>query len=331
MALLRREKEMPTDFWVIPNDEVINNRKKWLRRGHTYMIVRAVLMVVESIGRDSKNGPAVSMITLPRGSEFTTDTRVRTSVKLTDEVAKTLEVTVTKKLHAEVMTAVRTGSKLKAAALESTLQTEMQSRVGLELTNSVRDAMTHTRRVEIETTTEVSTSIRLPIENDTRVVRHLVLRPTNWDVYLVKADAVLLKWHRNITGRRVRKIIRSVAGSVERALFRLKIYEPQTETSIFLGNYVPDVDDTSLVQIDALEGDVPHHSPPSLTPLSSLAKRTFPTTAETARSVIVTRKKPAKRPVPESAVEAIDASESATASSSVLSKVRKLIPRRVAK
>jgi len=288
---------MPTTFCVVPSEEAVNSRRSWRKRGHTYMMIRSVLMIIQSVGRDSKNGPAVSIITLPRGSEITTEIRVKTSLKTAEEVSRTLESTVTTKVHSEIMTTVKSGTKVTAAALESTLQSELQSRLGVELTDTLRDAMTYTRRVDYEMSTEVNTAIRVPIVEDTQVVRHLVLRPVNWDVYLVGSDAVVLKWHRNLTGRRVRKITRSVASGLAKALFRLKIYEPQTETSIHLGEYVPEVDDAALVEVEELTCEVPRHTLPSLAPLSALARRTFPTTAETAKSLVATRKKPAKRPV----------------------------------
>lgn len=285
---------MPTTFVVIPSDESLAKRSTWSKgEKYGYSVVRSHLMIVETAGVEEKRGPVVEKLPFPAGSKVTTTFKVSQSAKLTDEVTNTLESTISTKLNQEVTTALKAGSAAKTPGFESSFQTEVQTRVGLELTESLREGLAQMRRIEIETSIEDTTTVELTLKEDTTVVKHLMLLPTHWDVYLVGAETLSLEWSRSWTLARVRKTHMPAIDNTKRALCRLTLYEPQRTTAIQLGTYIPELNEETYVDISPLDGKIPRRKIPVLTPLKDLAKIAFPTTAEVVSDFVTGKKRAA--------------------------------------
>ena len=285
---------MPTTFITVPADEALETRSNWTKDGSSYVLVRSHLMIVQSPSLIPKKGPILETISVPAGGEVTSDIKIKQSTKLTEEVARTLESTVATKINQELTTKIKSATSAKLSALESSFESELQARVGLELSESLRDGLTSMRRVEIETVLEDTTTVKFPVQERTTVVKHMMLKGTDWDVYLVGAEAITLEWKRTWAWTLVRKTLETARDNTKRPLFRLTLYEPQTTPSFETEEYTPEINDTSWVDLQPLDGKVPRRKIPELVPLATLAKRAFPTTVETVKAFVTPTKKPSK-------------------------------------
>jgi hypothetical protein len=271
---------MKAEFLTIPSDEQLRRQSTWRKKGDTWSVVRTQLMIVRSHATGVKKGPMIEGVDYPADSEVTTGFKVTYSLKLTEEVTRTLEKTVAKKINHEIASVLKSSATSKVPGVEMSLQSELQSRIGLELTESLHEGISDMRRIEAEQIVEDSTTVKLTLKEDSRITVYMMLVPTYWDVYLVRAESMTLQWKDSWYWPTVRKTMDPQVDEAARPLFRLVVYEPQGKASITLKQHVPEINESSFVEVQPLDGAVPRRKQDELTPLRDLARTAFPTKIE---------------------------------------------------
>ena len=285
-------------FVSIPAEDTLGDRSNWTKIGRNeYACVRNHIMIVESRSKERKNGPAFSSVTMPVGVTLTDQKKRIRTVKSTEQITRALESTVTTKLLSEVVSSFNNSTTVKASGLEVNFGASVSAKVGAEFVESLREAVTGTTTYEITETEEVSQEIEATVPTDTplyrKVTKHVVLRPVHWDIYLVRADVLVLKWHRTWYWARLRETVRTASICSVQALCRIVFYTPEPDYGIHYDAYVAEVDEDCLVSLEPLSGKLPRVRTRDVTDLIIYAKRAFPTTAERAAQRLRRRSKSA--------------------------------------
>jgi hypothetical protein len=283
------EAAMKTEFLIIPTDEQLKDPSTWRKRGNTYSVVRTHLMIVHEYGTDVKKGPMLEGNDYPAGAQVTNGFKVTYSIKITDEVTRAVETTIAKRINREIASTLKSGMTAKVPGAGTSLQSELHTRVGVELSESLREGLTEMRRIETEKVVEDSTTVTITLSEDSRITVYMMLRPAFWNVYLIRADSMTLQWEDEWYWPTVRKTMETQVDEKARPLFRLAVYEPQAKASMTLKPHVPEINESSFVEVLPLDGAVPRRKIEELTPLRLLAREAFPTTVDKIKAAI-TRK-----------------------------------------
>lgn len=284
---------MPKLHLRVPSDETLTSTRGWKKVSkHDFGAVQADYVVVQTREKVRK-GPPVRVVDVPGGTEYSVQDKRATVIKHTGEIQLSLQKAETSKFVAEAAAkiAAEVGLSGNPLALSAKLSSELQTKIGTELTEMVQETLTEKRSFELQDTREITRSVSYKPAPDgrprpaTTLQFYLNLWPWRWDFYLYRIRFLTLHYEKNWIWPDVRKTI--VAGTIEakRPLFSIRVYEPQDEYSWTDLEYTPDVTDQDLEEIKqyALTTAMPAVRFPLKPTLEDLARDAFPLSGETRR------------------------------------------------
>lgn len=292
---------MPS-FWIqTPSDSVLSDRRGWAQIGENkYAAIRHHLLVVESRDGRAKNGPVHKPVEWLVNTEYNMEEKITKVTKYTLSIQESITSTVTTKLSQEVLTKMGLSAGLDITNLGPTLTSEVQSKLGSELVESLQNGLSTTKTYEVETKTEQTESVKLKVSapdgsNGTRLVFiYFKLNQLFWDVYLYRTDYLQLEYKEwsllKLRWNDVRKTILSEEVPVKRPLFKIAYYEPVPAFSFRYDHYEPEVSDGNIVQSLALASRCPNANLQVDKSMEELARSAFPVSKAEKRQAKESRK-----------------------------------------
>jgi hypothetical protein len=256
--------------------------------------MRHHLLVVSRNGK-VKNGPIHKPVEWPVGAKFRMEEKITKVTKYTYGIQESITSTVTTKLSQEVLAKVGLSAGLDITNLGSKLSTEIESKFGAELTESLQNGLSATKTYEVETTTEQTESLDIKVtgkdgSNGTRdVFIYFKLRQLFWDVYLYRTDYLQLEYKERWYWTDIRKTILSPEIPVKKPLFSVAYFEPIPAFSFRYDSYEPEVDDGNTVQSLPLVSTSPTASLKPDKSMEELARLAFPVSRAERQKAKATR------------------------------------------
>lgn len=295
---------MPSSFWIqTPSDSMLSDVRGWAQIDvDKYAAIRHHLLVVERRDGNAKNGPVHKPVEWLVGTEYNMEEKITKVTKYTLSIQESITSTVTTKLSQEVLAKMGLNTGLTLTNLGAKLSTEVQSKIGTELIESLQSGLSTTKTYEVETTTEQTESVKVKVgapdgSNGTRqVFIYFKLNQLFWDVYLYRTDYLQLEYkERRLLKLRwsdVRKTILAEEILVKKPLFRIAYYEPVSSFSWRYDEYKPEVEDGNIVLSLPLTSPCPSVNLQPDKSMEELARSAFPVSKAEKQSA-----KEARRPV----------------------------------
>jgi hypothetical protein len=287
-----------SSFWIqTPSDSVLSDMRGWAQiDGNKYAAIRHHLLVVQRHGGNAKNGPIHKPVEWPVNTEYHMEEKITKVTKYTLGIEESITSTVTTKLSQEVLSKIGLSAGLDITNLGARLSTEVQSKIGAELVESLQSGLSTTKTYEVETKTEQTESLDIKVappdgSKGTRdVFIYFKLNQLFWDVYLYQTDYLQLEYKRRWYWTDVRKTILSDQISVKKPLFSIAYFEPVPAFSFRYDNYVPEIDDGNVVQSLALMSTCPTTKLQPDKSMEELAQSAFPVSRAEVRDAKETRR-----------------------------------------
>ena len=285
-------------FWIqTPSDIGLSEMRGWAEiDSNKYAAIRHHLLIVPNNGGKAKNGPIYRQMDWPIKTKYQLQDKIAKITKYTYGIQESITSTVTTKLSHEVLTTIGLSTGLDVTTLGAKLSTELQTKIGMELVESLQSGLTATRTYEVSTAAEKTKSIEIEVAaaDGSTGVRpvfiYFKLRPLFWDVYLYRTDYLQLEFRPRWIWPDVRETIISKEVLIKQPLFRIAYYEPEEEFSFKYDQYEPEVTDADIVQSLALTSAFPNAKPKPTTTLEKLARLAFPVSKKEKRETEEWRK-----------------------------------------
>jgi hypothetical protein len=306
-----------SSFWIVtPPDSMLSTVEGWDQTGpSSFATVRHLLLVVRREDKVLLNGRQVAEVEWPVGAEFQLQKKKSWVTKSTISLQESITSTVSTKISRELVAKMKSGVELGLTP-KAVLGAELQSKLGVELAESLQESLSMTTTYSIESLDEEVQSFKLTVPSNSaaqelgKIFIYFKLRKVIWNVYLYRTDVLQFEFSRKWLWKQVRDTLRDDEVQSREALFRIEYYEPVGSPSAAVGSYEPDVEEDGRAVVTVLNEPPPRVSMPSITPLKSLAKTALPTRAEKKAA----EKKPAaKKPAAKKAAAKKPAAKKAAA------------------
>jgi len=285
-------------FWIqTPSDSVLSDMRGWAQiDGDKYAAIRHHLLVVPRSDGKAKNGPIHKPVEWPVNTEYHMEEKITKVTKYTLGIQESITSTVTTKLSQEVLAKIGLSTGLDITNLGAKLSTEVQSKIGAELVESLQSGLSTTTTYEVETKTEQTESIDIKVapadgSKGTRdVFIYFKLNQLSWDVYLYRTDYLQLEYKRRWYWTDVRKTILSEQILVRKPLFSITYFEPVPAFSFRYDSYEPEVNDGNVIQSLALTSTCPTAKLQPDKSMEELARSAFPVSRAEVKHAKETRR-----------------------------------------
>lgn len=283
------------NFWIkTPSDYALSEKIGWAQiESNKYAAIRHHLLVVNKSGGKAKNGPILEQMDWPIGAQYEWQNKFTRVTKYTYGIQESITSSVTTKLSHEVLSKIALNAGLTLTALEAKLSAELQTKIGLELTESLQNGLSVTKTYEVSTSEEITDIITFAVAQgaDTKpIFVYFKMKPFFWDVYLYRTDYLQLEYRPRPILPDVRKTISSTIIYTKRPLFRVVYYEPVEKVSFKFDSYEPEVTEEELVKSVPLNSGFPGGDPGPTITLEKLAEIAFPKSKKERKASVEKRK-----------------------------------------
>ncbi|MFL6260032.1 MAG: hypothetical protein ACJ76Y_09995 [Thermoanaerobaculia bacterium] len=218
----------------------------------------------------------------PIDAELEIEDKITSVTKYTYTIQESITSIVASKLSQEVLSKIGSNLGVGVDKLEATISSEVQAKIGTELTESLQNSLSGTSTYSVETTTESGRKLKIKVsaqngKPSTRLLYiYFKLRQFYWDIYLYRTDYLRLEYRKNLFWPDVRETIVKGEKLIQAPLFRVIYYEPVEDFSFKFDNYTPEVEDGDAVVTVALASKCPTRDLKPRSTMEALAKLAFP-------------------------------------------------------
>jgi hypothetical protein len=270
--------------WIVtPDDETLSHQENWRSLGnYRYSACRFHLLISGKRDQHAQNGPSFTETEIPSRATYNWSRKRAETIKCVTTLETSVKRTITDKTASEVSSKIASEIGISTAALTTKLQGEVQSKISVELVESVERELAQTNSYEVQNTDEIVSSISLsPSGTNTssdplNLYFFLKVWPWRWDVYLHKIEYLQLEYRRWWYWWQIRDTIVEYELRLRLPLFQIVYYEPDTWPSLRERAYEPDIADITIGVVLLNSNGYPRASDPEATNLQDLARLGFP-------------------------------------------------------
>ncbi len=283
---------MPRLWIQTPQDSFLSEKGGWTKIGqYKYAAFRHHILVVERKENLAVNGPVIKQMDWPVNAKYKLENKKGKKTNFTISIHESVTSTISSKLSQEVLTKI--GSSLEAgiANLKANINSELQSKFGVELITTLQNGLSATKTYSTETYLEQLEAIEFTIpersnQSSTRsVFAYLKLRPVIKEFYLYRTEYMQLEYRKSWIWPDVRKTLTQYDLDLRKPLFKIIYYEPEDTISFSFDSYKPVIEEGDTVTSEELNSVFPSTARIQLNKtMEQLAKLAFPVSKKEKQS-----------------------------------------------